>query len=106
MQAVAETVCGLCAAGHLRALSSPRRHRTLLRWSGEVGPVFLLRMLWGRMVVVADSALAAPLFKRSLGATKVQEVKSFDEVCAPRRAYSTCWAFAWCTVSDGHLLHH
>ena len=68
------------SAGHLQALSQPRRHRTLVAWSRELGPVFLLRMLWRRIVVITDPALAAALFKRSLPVTKMPEVQSFDAV--------------------------
>ncbi|GAB4815789.1 hypothetical protein N2152v2_002835 [Parachlorella kessleri] len=56
--------------GHLAALGSLQRHKTMLRWAKECGPVFLLRLLWVRVVVVSDPVLVSQVLSRKADANK------------------------------------
>ena len=50
-------------AGGAGSLLGPRHHTTLLDWSEALGPLFRIRMLWVRVVVVASPRLAHTLLR-------------------------------------------
>jgi hypothetical protein len=67
-------------AGHLQALSNPRRHHTLLKWSNELGPIFVLRLLWMRIVVVTEPVIINKLLQRSMESHKSPGMAQFSWV--------------------------
>ena len=67
-------------AGHLAALGSLSRHQTMLRWSKECGPVFLMRLLWRRVVVVSDPVFVSQVLSRKADANKPAVFKIINEV--------------------------
>lgn len=48
-------------------MCDPRHHRTMLRWDGQAGPIFLLKLYWQRVVIVTDPSLAATLLRDPAG---------------------------------------
>ncbi|GAB4815788.1 hypothetical protein N2152v2_002834 [Parachlorella kessleri] len=51
-------------------MASLERHHTVLRWAQECGRVMVLRLLWLRVVIVSDPALASQVFSRKAEANK------------------------------------
>ncbi len=68
------------SAGHLAAMGCLQRHQTILRWAKECGPVFVLRLLWMRVVVVSDPVLVSQVLSRKADASKPAVFKLFDKV--------------------------
>ena len=57
-------------AGHLAAMASLQRHKTVLRWAQECGSVMVLRLLWLRVVIVSDPVLVSQVLSRKANANK------------------------------------
>ena len=51
-------------------MASLQRHHTVLRWAQDYGPVFMLRLLWLRVVVVSDPVLVSQVLSRKADANK------------------------------------
>ena len=58
-----------------------QRHHTVLRWAQECGPVFVLRLLWLRVVVVSDPVLVSQVLSRKADANKPDIARLINKVC-------------------------
>lgn len=77
--------------GHLRALANPRRHHTILRWANELGPIFVLRVLWMRIVVLTNPAAVSALFSRSVLSERPPAISQMDRVSSDVHAETALW---------------
>jgi hypothetical protein len=51
--------------GHSSQLLDPRSHHTILKWSLQLGPIFLLRVAWIRAVLITDPVLIHAILKKT-----------------------------------------